>query len=144
MNAKGVIRSLVVVIAAILGSGALCRLDAAPKPKGGFTTNFYLADCQFQSTGGNPYFLLQPGYRLVLEEEVDGEIERVQITVLDDTEAITVPGLGTVTTRVVEEVETVGGELVEVSRNFFAACGGRGCGPEARRSLRHPVTRRIS
>lgn len=126
MNAKGVIRFTVVAIASILGSGALCTLDAAPKPKGAFTSNFYLADCQFQSTGGNPYFMLQPGYRLVLEEEVDGEIERVQITVLNDTEAITVPGLGTVTTRVVEEVETVGGELVEVSRNFFAVCGGRG------------------
>jgi hypothetical protein len=126
MNAKGAIRITVVAIASILGSGTLSRLDAAPRPKAEFTTEFYLEDCQWQSTGSNPFFMLQPGYRLVLEGEVDGEIERVQITVLDDTEALTVPGLGTVTTRVVEEVETVGGELVEVSRNFFAACGGRG------------------
>jgi hypothetical protein len=125
MNGRQVVRITVIAIASILGSGTLSRLDAAPKPKGEFTTNFYLQDCQFQTTGNNPYFILQPGYRLVLEEEADGEIERVQITVLDDTEAITVPGLGTVTTRVVEEVETVGGELVEVSRNFFAICGGR-------------------
>jgi hypothetical protein len=125
MKVRQFVRISVVAIASIIGSGALSRLDAAPRPKGEFTSKFYLQDCQFQTTGANPYFILQPGYRLVLEEEVDGEIERVQITVLEDTEAITVPGLGTVSTRVVEEVETVAEELVEISRNFFAICGGR-------------------
>jgi hypothetical protein len=125
MKVRRFVRISVVAIASIIGLGAFSQLDAAPKPKGEFTSKFYLQDCQFQSTGSNPYFILQPGYQLVLEEEVDGEIERVQITVLDDTEPITVPGLGTVTTRVVEEVESVGGNLVEVSRNFFAICGGR-------------------
>jgi len=59
----------------------------------------------------NPYLPLVPGTRLVLE---DGGL-RLEITVLDDSE--TVAG---VTTRVIEERETDGGDLVEVSRNFFA------------------------
>ena len=51
--------------------------------------------------------------------------ERVEITVLEDLQPISVPGLGVVTTRVVEERETADGDLIEVSRNFFAICGGR-------------------
>jgi hypothetical protein len=126
MNARAAVRTAAVALASIVGLGAFSGLGAAPRPKGpAFTTKFYLQDCQWQSTGANPYFSLQPGYQLVLEEEADGVIERVQITVLDETEDITVPGLGTVTTRVVEEVETVDDELVEISRNFFAICGGR-------------------
>jgi hypothetical protein len=98
-------------------------LTAAPKPKVQFTTDFRLQDCQFQTEGVNPYFLLTPGRKLVLQSE-DGT-ETVEITVLEDLEMISVPGLGIVTTRVVEERETVDDELIEVSRNFFAICGGR-------------------
>ena len=63
------------------------------------------------ATGASRYFILDPGYQLVLE---DGD-ERLVITVLDDTQAV-----DGVTTRVVEERETRAGKLVEVSRNFFA------------------------
>ena len=90
-----------------------------------FTTDFRLQDCEFDnddSGGANPYFSLQPGYQLVLEGEEDGEDIRVWINVTDDVEEITVPGIGTVSTRVVEELEWVDGVLVEVSRNFFARC----------------------
>jgi hypothetical protein len=59
----------------------------------------------------NPYLPLVPGAQLVLE---DGDL-RLEITVLDDSE--TVAG---VTTRVLEERESEGGALVEISRNFFA------------------------
>lgn len=62
-------------------------------------------------TGKNPYFLLWPGYRLFLS---DGK-ETLVISVLNETK--TVDG---VKTRVVEERETKGGKLVEVSRNYFA------------------------
>lgn len=85
-----------------------------------FTSEFR-SDCKFTSEGGNPYFLLKPG-RLVLEGEDDGEVFRVQITVLNETAGIFVPGLGVVRTRVVEERETVDDELIEVSRNYFAMC----------------------
>jgi hypothetical protein len=88
-----------------------------------FTTQFYLEDCMgFKARGSNPYFILQPGYQLVLEGEEEGEVVRVEIIVLKQTRAVDVPGLGKVTTRVVQERETHDGELVEISRNFFAIC----------------------
>ncbi|MEN8184749.1 MAG: hypothetical protein ABFS46_19685 [Myxococcota bacterium] len=57
----------------------------------------------------NPFLPYPEGGRWVLE----GGGDRVQITVLSDTEVV-----AGVTTRVVEEREWEGGELVEVSRNF--------------------------
>ena len=88
-----------------------------------FTDSFMLDRCTgFSSTGSNPFFILEPGYQLVLEGKEDGEDINLTITVLDETEEITTEETGVVTTRVVEERETIGGELVEVSRNFFAIC----------------------
>jgi hypothetical protein len=59
----------------------------------------------------NPYYPLPVGRRLILE----GGGLRLEVTVLDETEVV-----AGVTTRVVEERETEGGRVVEVSRNFFA------------------------
>lgn len=78
---------------------ALCALD-----RGGFTLN---------ST--NPYYPLGVGSQWFLEGEEDDEFIEVLITVLDETEEV-----GGVITRVVEEREWVDGELLEISRNFFA------------------------
>ncbi len=74
---------------------------------------FNISDCNMLTTGRNPYFILEPGYQLVLE----GDEETVHITVLDETK--TVDG---VITRVVEEREWDEGELLEISRNYFAIC----------------------
>ena len=63
------------------------------------------------STGRNPYFILEPGYQLVLE---DGD-EVLTITVLNETKLV-----DGVETRIIEERETKKGKLVEVSRNYFA------------------------
>jgi len=65
------------------------------------------------ATGRNLYFILEPGFQLVLESVN----EKLVITVLDDTMDI-----AGVTTRVVEEREWKNGKLIEVSRNFFAIC----------------------
>jgi len=75
--------------------------------------DFGLERRSLADSGSNRYFVLEPGFQLVLAN--DGE--RVTITVLDETEKV-----GDVTTRVVEEREEEDGELVEVSRNFFAIC----------------------
>jgi len=88
----------------------------------GYTSQFDLESCGFTTTGQNPYFILIPGYQLILEGEEDDEEMRVAITVLGDTEKIFLDDLGNVHTRVVEEREWVDGELAEVSRNFFAVC----------------------
>lgn len=79
--------------------------------EGSWTTEFPVEKGELTSTGRNRYFILEPGYELVLEEDD----ERLVITVLDETK--TVDG---VETRIVEERESKGGQLVEVSRNFFA------------------------
>jgi len=108
---------LIMAAFAMPSIGAIAQ-DEEPE----FTTDFRLEDCTFKTEGENPYFILKPGYQLVLEGEEDGEVLRVEITVLNETETINLPEIGKVKTRVVEEVETVDGDLVEVSRNFFAIC----------------------
>ena len=82
-----------------------------------FTDEFFIDRCTFATTGRNPYFVLDPGFQLVLEGEEDGEEVTVTITVLAET--LVVDG---VETRVIEERETLDGEIVEISRNYFAFC----------------------
>jgi len=82
-----------------------------------YTESFRAEDCTFSSTGRNPFFILEPNYQLVLAGGEGGEAAQVTITVLNETREVN----GT-ETRVVEERETIGGELVEISRNFFAIC----------------------
>lgn len=84
-----------------------------------FTTEFRLGDCvELLTEGTNPFFILEEGYTLVLEGEEDGEEIRVMITVLADI----YPTASGVDTRVVEEREWVDGDLVEISKNYFAIC----------------------
>jgi hypothetical protein len=93
--------------------------DSADDKDGGklYTTSFMIENCTFSSTGTNPFFILKPGYQQVFRGEEDGEPVELVITVLNETKVVD----GT-ETRVVEERESVDGELVEVSRNFFAIC----------------------
>ncbi|HEX5977854.1 MAG TPA: hypothetical protein VFY68_11285, partial [Nitrososphaeraceae archaeon] len=67
--------------------------------------------------GKNSYFILEPGYQVVLEGEEDSEKLQLVMSVLNETKIV-----DGVETRVVEEKETEGGNLVEVSRNYFAIC----------------------
>jgi hypothetical protein len=85
---------------AALAAGAQAWRDSFPVDKAN------LAD-----TGRNPYFILEPGYRLTLANAKD----TLMVTVLEDTKLA-----DGVKTRVVEERETKGGKLAEVSRNYFA------------------------
>jgi hypothetical protein len=111
----------------VLGA-VLCALGAPAAAAGEpapFTDSFRLEDCTFSNSGRNAYFSLNPGDRLVFEGEDDGETLELQITVLRDRQPISFQADGdtlSVSTRVVEEREWVDGELVEVSRNFFARC----------------------
>jgi hypothetical protein len=82
-----------------------------------YTTSFRAEDCTFSSTGRNPFFILEPNYQLVLAGGDASEAAEVIITVLNETRQVN----GT-ETRVIEERESIGGELVEISRNFFAIC----------------------
>jgi hypothetical protein len=78
---------------------------------------FSLENCDFSSSGANSYFILEPGYELILEGEEDGAKIQLKITVLNETKTVNGTEAG-----VVEEVETEDGEIVEISRNWFVVC----------------------
>ena len=98
---------------------------------GGFTLEFPIASCDWSSTGGNAFLKLKVGRQLYLSNKACKEcvkedgLEELWITILPETRVVTFPYGGqmrTVRTRVLEEYETVDGELEEVSRNFVADC----------------------
>lgn len=78
-----------------------------------FQQDFGLSERTLSHTGRNDFFILEPGFQLVLESET----EKLVITVLDETKEV-----DGIITRVVEEREWKNGNLKEVSRNFFAIC----------------------
>jgi hypothetical protein len=81
----------------------------------GWQDSFPIDTYTMTPKGDNGYWSLKPGRFVVLGEmERDGS-EFVIISVLDETEMVD----GT-ETRIIEEREFVNGELVEISRNFFA------------------------
>jgi len=103
---------LVMVCAGFAALAALApRLSAQVAPRDSWTSEFNVDKADLASTGRNPYFVLEPDYRLILE----GGRERLVITVLNETRMV-----DGVETRVVEERETENGKLVEVSRNYYA------------------------
>jgi hypothetical protein len=105
-----------VVTVALTGCRVLKPPDVAEyaaRIEGGWQQDFGLAQRTLKPTGRNDFLILEPGFQTILE----GEDERVVITVLDETKAV-----NGVTTRVVEEREWKKGKLVEVSRNFLAIC----------------------
>jgi hypothetical protein len=87
--------------------------SASKKPERQWTRSFNMEERTFSSTGKNPYFILEPGHQLVLEKGS----EKVVMTILDETKIV-----NGIETRILEEREWDGSELVEVSRNFFAIC----------------------
>ena len=77
----------------------------------GWRDTFNVNKAAFTDVGRSDYFVLEPGYRLRFAHGKD----TLTITVLNETKVV-----DGVTTRIVEERETSGGKLVEVSRNYFA------------------------
>jgi len=84
-----------------------------------WTSEFNMAGCDFATIGQNRYFKLEPGYQLVLQGIEDGDSVTLVISVLEQTEMV-----DGIETRVIEERESANGELIEVSRNYFAFCKG--------------------
>lgn len=72
---------------------------------------FQVDKAKLASAGTNPYFILTPGYQLVYEK---GR-EKVTVTVLDETKFV-----DGVETRAVEDRETKNGQLVELTRDYYA------------------------
>ena len=97
------------VVAASLAVAVLCVPATAAQRE--FTSDFAWTAADLKSRGTNPFFNLEPGYVLTLE---DAHTQLV-ITVLDETKRVL-----DVETRIVEERESKDGKLIEVSRNYFA------------------------
>jgi len=114
-----ILLALCMGLAAIPGAArAECPIhveEFVPDPEA--TSEFMVEHCRFKTTGVNPFFILQPGYQLVLESDEEVAV----ITVLDRTRKV-----AGVRTRIVEELsfEKDGGELLihERSLNYFAIC----------------------
>ncbi|MGZ5488742.1 MAG: hypothetical protein ACXWF4_09440, partial [Candidatus Aminicenantales bacterium] len=81
----------------------------------GWVDTFAVDKKDFVSAGSNTFFRLEPGFRLRLEGREGLRRVTLVITVLEETRLV-----DGVETRVVEERESKGGRLAEVSRNFFA------------------------
>jgi hypothetical protein len=77
----------------------------------GWTADFVAEKPDLVATGRNPYFILEPGYVLVLEDEET----RLTVTIKDETKMV-----DGVECRALEERETEDGELTELSNNYFA------------------------
>ncbi|MFH1742774.1 MAG: hypothetical protein ABIH23_27530 [bacterium] len=114
-KARSMFRMFGTSVLVVGGLLALAGMSSAQEAD--FTEEFRIEECDFSTTGRNPYFILEPGYRLTLTGEEDGEELVLEITVLDETEVV-----DGVLTRVVEERETTDGVIAEISRNFFAIC----------------------
>jgi hypothetical protein len=108
---------MIVATQEVQGQAEKGDVPSSPSPQTSFLTDQLLENCNYASTGKNDYFILEPGYQVVLGGEEDGEKLQLVMTVLNGTKIV-----DGVETRVVEEKETGGGNLVEISRNYFAMC----------------------
>src|SRR5918994_1348365 len=84
----------VLAAAFVAACGASAEKDPFADPS--WRHQFGLSNCSLAATGRNHYFVLEPGFRLVLE----GGSERLAITALEQTKEV-----AGITTRVVEERE---------------------------------------
>lgn len=95
------------MIAAVTAIGAGCgRTDSSR-----WTSDFQVDKATLVSTGTNQFFPLRAGHRVVLGKGT----QKLVVTVLNETRMV-----DGVETRVVEERETEGDRLIEISRNYFA------------------------
>jgi len=103
----------VIMIMAICATDEAGRRIASTQSQSSWQEEFGISERTLVPTGRNQYFILEPGFQLVFA----GEDEKLTITVLEETKKV-----NGVLTRVIEEKEWKNGELIEVSRNFFAMC----------------------
>jgi len=93
-----------------IGGGWCAEEQAKDRP---WQDTFELDKCTHLTTGKNRFFILEPGYQIVLASKT----VQVFITVLQETVKI-----NGIETRVIEEREFGNGKLKEVSRNFYTIC----------------------
>lgn len=107
--------------ACLLAAGLLVSLTgggaarAATAPAGEAFTSTFADETHFVAVGRNPYFILEPGYVLIMEGKEDGgHVLDIQ-TVLSET--LVIDG---VTVGIIEDRESKDGHLAEVTRDYYA------------------------
>lgn len=103
MSGSWIVRLVITMSVFIILSGGIAMAGESVEPdlcgnNDEFTTDFRIEDCKFKTKGENPYFILRPGYRVVLESDEEKSVE----TVLRDTKRIKFDGRR-IRTRVLEE-----------------------------------------
>jgi hypothetical protein len=105
---------LCVWLALSVAASAGGQSQKAPKP-GSFRQSFPTEGLVLKTVGESRYFILKPGYQLTFKDDNVKNPTTLVITVLNETKNV-----GGIEARIVEERESKGGDLVEVSRNYFA------------------------
>jgi hypothetical protein len=96
---------------AVLFATSATAVAAQAPGKAAFRTSFPVDKAKLSDRGAGAYFVLEPGYTLYFQSGKDTLV----VSVLEETKVV-----DGVTTRIVEERETEGGQLAEVSRNYVA------------------------
>ena len=91
--------------------------SAQKKDPNSYTDNFNIRECSFQTSGKNNYFILEPGFELVLRGCEGKDTLVLIITVSNELKKI-----DGVECRVVYEKELKNGKYTEISKNYFAFC----------------------
>ena len=102
----------IAVLTAVLALSA-CGGKSSSLPQGSKAEK--LDPSKFTTEIDNPYWSMKPGDHWVYRELEDGELQRVDVTVTDQTKV-----LGGVTARVVHDEVTRHGAVVEDTRDWYA------------------------
>ncbi len=106
---------MAVALTAIILITNMITLNAQTAERGDWAKDFHIDKKNFISTGINPFFILKPGYRIILEGVEYNIKTRVIINVLDETKLV-----DGVETRVVKEKEYNDQKIIEISTNYYA------------------------
>ena len=101
------------VVAVVLGLLLPAQEKAQEEPK--YTDTFTVDAADWTNTGRNDYWVLEPGFVLEYAGKEGKTETKLTITVLDETKKV-----DGVECRIIEEKEWEDGELIEISRNYFA------------------------
>ena len=106
-------RGSIAVLAAVLALSACGGKSSSSLPEGSKPAK--LDPSRFTTQIDNPYWPMQPGAHWVYRELEDGELQRVDVTVTDQTKV-----LDGVTARVVHDEVTRHGAILEDTRDWYA------------------------
>lgn len=108
-------KSMLIHLAA---AATLFCLASGTRAADDFKPNLSAGSCKdFATTGVGKYYNLTPGFQTVLDGAEEGKATHLVITITRKTKKV-----AGVMTRVLEERESVNGELKEISLNYLAVC----------------------